>query len=171
VDKILFEKTSTSYIDQLLKDKISNKTKDCFKKWEALKSIIEICDLMTLFKGLRVKPTPTTVNPRGYTDGYDVLHQGRKYIIGPDDISKYNWDTRRLYPLLDAAFDRSAWHLSQLGFRNHDAILIFDDMEKHFEGRYAKDVLYHTMNLHRFLPLPKEYDIKEDIVRLDDLFQ
>ena len=27
------------------------------------------------------------------------------------------------------------------------------------------------MNLHRFLPLPKEYDIKEDIVRLDDLFQ
>ena len=44
-------------------------------------------------------------------------------------------------------------------------------MEKHFEGRDAKDVLYHTMNLHRFLPLPKEYDIKEDIVRLDDLFQ
>jgi hypothetical protein len=27
------------------------------------------------------------------------------------------------------------------------------------------------MNLHRFNPLPKEYDIKEDIVRLDDLFQ
>jgi hypothetical protein len=173
VDKILFEKTSTSYIDQLLKDKISNKTKDCFKKWEALKSIIEICDLMTLFKGLRVKPTPSEANPRGYTDGYDVLHQGRNYNIGPDkyDISKYNWDTRRLYPLLDAAFDRSALHLSQLGFRNHDVIQIFDDMEKHFEGRDAKDILYHTMNLHRFLPLPKEYDIKEDIVRLNDLFQ
>ena len=44
-------------------------------------------------------------------------------------------------------------------------------MKKHFEGRDAKDVLYHTMNLHRFLPLPKEYDIKEDILRLDDLFQ
>ena len=109
---------------------------------------------MTLFKGLRVKPTPSEDNPRGYTDGYDVIHQGRTYNIGPDDISKYNWDTRRLYPLLDAAFDRSAWHLSQLGFRNHDAILIFDDMEKRFEGRDAKDVLYHTMNLHRFLPLP-----------------
>jgi hypothetical protein len=132
VDKILFEKTSTSYID-----KISNKTKDCFKKWEALKSIIEICDLMTLFKGFRVKPIPTAANPRGYTDGYDVLHQGRNYNIGPNDISKYNWDTRRLYPLLDAAFDRSAWHSSQLGFSNHDAILIFDDMEKHFEGRDA----------------------------------
>ena len=28
--------------------------------------------------------------------------------VGPDDISKYNWDTRRLYPLIDAAYDRSA---------------------------------------------------------------
>jgi hypothetical protein len=32
VDKVIFEKTSTSYIDMLLKDKISNK--NCFKKWE-----------------------------------------------------------------------------------------------------------------------------------------
>ena len=92
-------------------------------------------------------------------------------MIDPDDISKYNWDTRRLYPLIDAAFDGSASHLSQLGFRNHDAIIIYEDMKKHFERRDAKDVLHHTMNLHRFLPLPKEYDIKEDILRLDDLFQ
>jgi hypothetical protein len=43
----------------LLKDKISNKTKNCFKKWEALKSIMEISDLLTMFKGLRTKPIPS----------------------------------------------------------------------------------------------------------------
>lgn len=155
----------------LLKDKISNKTKNCFKKWEALKSIMEISDLLTMFKGLRTKPIPTEANPRGYTDGYHVLHKGRTYTIGPDDVNKYIWDFRRLYPLIDAAFDSSAWHLSQVGFRNHDAIMVYNDLEKHFEGRDAKDVLYHTMNLHRFTAQPKEFDIKEDIVRLDDLFR
>ena len=68
---------------------------------------MEICDLMTLL-GLRTKPIQTEANPCGYTYGYDVLQQGRKYNIGPDDISKYNWDTRRLYQLIDAAYDRSA---------------------------------------------------------------
>ena len=90
VDKILFEKTSTSYIDLLLKDKISKKSKECFKKWENLKSIMEICDLLTMFKGLRTKPIPSETNPRGYTDGYSVLFKGRNYVIGPDDINKYN---------------------------------------------------------------------------------
>jgi hypothetical protein len=45
--------------------------------------------------------------------------------------------------------------------------MVYNDLEKHFEGRDAKDVLYHTMNLHRFTAQPKEFDIKEDIVRLD----
>jgi hypothetical protein len=76
-----------------------------------------------------------------------------------------------LYPLIDAAFDSSDWHLSQVGFRNHDAIMLYNDLEKHFEGRDAKDVLYHTINLHRFTAQPKEFDIKEDTVRLDDLFR
>jgi uncharacterized membrane protein YbaN (DUF454 family) len=54
VDRVLFEKTSTAYIDMLLKDKISNKTKNCFKKWEALKSTMEKSDLLTMIKGLRI---------------------------------------------------------------------------------------------------------------------
>jgi hypothetical protein len=94
-----------------------------------------------MFKGLRTKPVPTEDNPRGYTDGYHVLHKGHTYTIGPNDVNKYIWDFRRLYPLIDAAFDSSAWHLSQVGFRNHDAIMVKYDLEKHFEGRDAKDVL------------------------------
>jgi hypothetical protein len=49
--------------------------------------------------------------------------------------------------------------------------VVYNDLEKHFEGRDAKDVLHHTVNLHRFTAQPKEFDIKEDIVRLDDLFR
>jgi hypothetical protein len=126
VDKVLFEKTSTSYIDMLLKDKISNKTKNWFKKWEALKSIMEISDLLTMFKGLRTKPIPTEANPRGYTDGYHVLHKGRTYTIGPDDVNKCIWDFRRLYPLIDAAFDSSAWHLSQVGLQHMQPFVIYN---------------------------------------------
>jgi hypothetical protein len=63
------------------------------------------------------------------TDGYHVLHKGRTYTIGPDDVNKYIWDFRRLYPLINAAFDSSAWHLSQVGFRNHDAIMVYNDLE------------------------------------------
>ena len=46
--------------------------------------MMEICDLMTLSKGLRVKSTPTAENPRGYTDGSDVLHQ--EDIVRLDDL-------------------------------------------------------------------------------------
>jgi hypothetical protein len=49
--------------------------------------------------------------------------------------------------------------------------MVYNDLEKHFEGRDTKDVLYHTMNLHRFTAQSKEFDIKEDVVRLDDLFR
>jgi hypothetical protein len=45
--------------------------------------------------------------------------------------------------------------------------MVYNDLEKHFEGRNAKD----SMNLNRFTAQPKEFDIKEDILRLDDLFR
>jgi hypothetical protein len=47
--------------------------------------------------------------------------------------------------------------------------MVYNDLEKHFEGRDTRDVLYQTMN--RFTAQSKELDIKEDVVRLDDLFR
>ena len=165
--------TSQIDIETIKQNKISQTTNNVRQKLENLTRAYTSCGLDTLFT-TRKMPSCTLLNKNGYVGA--KVYQSKCAITGQDifdvcpedDIFLYRHDMKRLFTIVNVAFDQGLLYLVQNEKISGDGVSFHNKMVKHFLGHEIKDISKARDELFSF-NLDLRVPLAAEIARLYEL--